>query len=75
MRLLDENGASLSTSDRIDVRSLVGMARETTDYQYANRLLDYAETIALNRVNPLTRNEITNLLQSHQESEDDPSHR
>ncbi len=75
MRLLDQNGASLSTSDRIDVRSLVGMARQTPDYEFANRLLDYAETMAMNRANPLTRNAITNLLQSQQESEDDPSHR
>ena len=52
MLLLDQNGASLSTSDRIDVRSLVGMARETPDYEFANRLLDYAETMAMNRANP-----------------------
>jgi hypothetical protein len=31
--------------------------------------------MAMNRANPLTRNEITNLIQSQQESEDDPSHR
>jgi hypothetical protein len=66
--LLDQNGASLSTSDRLDIRSLVGLARETTDYEFASRLLDYAETVALNRANGQTRNEITNLLQSHQES-------
>jgi len=71
MLLLDQNGASLSTSDRIDVRSLVGMARETPDYEFANRLLDYAETMAMNRANPLTRNEITNLIQSQQGSEED----
>jgi hypothetical protein len=71
MLLLDQNGASLSTSDRIDVRSLVGMARETPDYEFANRLLDYAETMAMNRANPLTRSEITNLIQSQQESEED----
>ena len=71
MLLLDQNGASLSTSDRIDVRSLVGMARETPDYEFANRLLDYAETMAMNRANSLTRNEIANLIQSQQESEED----
>jgi hypothetical protein len=75
MLLLDQNGSSLSTSDRIDIRSLVGMARETPDYEFANRLLDYAETMAMKRANVLTRNEITNLIQSRQESEDDPSHR
>jgi hypothetical protein len=70
MLLLDQNGSSLSTSDRIDIRSLVGMARETPDYEFANRLLDYAETMAMKRANILTRNEITNLIQSHQETED-----
>ena len=71
MLLLDQNGSSLSTSDRIDIRSLVGMARETPDYEFANRLLDYAETMAMKRANILTRNEITNLVQSHQETEED----
>jgi hypothetical protein len=71
MLLLDQNASSLSTSDRIEVRSLVGMARETPDYEFANRLLDYAETMAMNRANPLTRNEITNLIHSQQESEED----
>lgn len=75
MHLLDQNGSSLSTSERLDIRSLVGMARETSDYEFANRLLDYAETIALKRVNPLTRNEIANLLQGHQESEEDRARR
>jgi hypothetical protein len=71
MLLLDQNGSSLSTSDRIDIRSLVGMARETPDYEFANRLLDYAETMAMKRANSLTRNEITSLLQSRQETEED----
>ena len=75
MQLLDQNGASLSTADRLDIRSLVGMARGTADFEFANQLLDYAETIALNRANLLTRNEITNLLQSHQESEEDRARR
>ena len=75
MRLLDQNGASLSSSDRIDVRSLVGMARQTPDYEFANRLLDYAETMAMNRANPSTRDEITNLLQSHPESQEDQAGR
>jgi hypothetical protein len=75
MRLLDQNGSSLSTSERIDIRSLVGMARDTPDYESANQLLDYAETIAMKRANSLTRNEITNLLQSHQETEDDQTGR
>jgi hypothetical protein len=75
MHLLDQNGSSLSTSDRLDIRSLVGMARGTADYEFANRLLDYAETMAMNRANPLTRNEITNLLQGHQESEEDQARR
>jgi hypothetical protein len=65
MHLLDQNGGSLSTSDRLDIRSLLGMARETPDYEFANRLLEYAETMALNRVNPSTRNEITTLLQGY----------
>jgi len=67
MLLLEQNGSSLSTSDRIDIRSLVGMARETPDFEFANRLLDYAETIAMKRANVLTRNEITNLIESHQD--------
>jgi hypothetical protein len=71
MLLLDQNGSSLSTSDRIDIRSLVGMARETPDYEFANRLLDYAETMTMKRANSLTRNEITNLIQSRQETEED----
>ena len=75
MLLLDQNGSSLATSDRIDIRSLVGMARETPDYEFANRLLDYAETMAMNRANIMTRNEIMNLLQSHQESENDQAGR
>src|SRR5690349_7969688 len=75
MLLLDQNGASLSTSDRIEVRSLVGMARETPDYEFANRLLDYAETMAMNRATPLTRDEITNLIQSQQDSEEDQAGR
>jgi hypothetical protein len=75
MRLLDQNASSLSTSERIDIRSLVGMARDTPDYESANQLLDYAETIAMKRANSLTRNEITNLLQSHQESEEDQTGR
>ena len=75
MQLLDQNGSSLSTSDRLDIRSLVGMARDTADYEFANRLLDYAETMAMNRANPLTRNEITNLLQGYQESEEDQAGR
>ena len=75
MLMLDQNGSSLSTSDRIDVRSLVGMARETPDYEFANRLMDYAETIAMKRANISTRNEITNLLQSRQESEEDQAGR
>jgi hypothetical protein len=69
--LLEQNGSSLSTSDRIDIRSLVGMARETPDYEFANRLLDYAETMAMRRASTLTRNEVTSLLQSHQQSEED----
>ena len=68
--LLDQNGSSLSSSDRQDIRSLVGMARDTADYEFAHRLLDYAETIALKRANGLTRHEITNLIQSYQESEE-----
>ena len=74
-RLLDLNGASLSTSDRLDIRSLVGMARETPDYEFANRLLDYAETMAMQRANTLTRDEITSLLQSHPKIEDDQARR
>jgi hypothetical protein len=31
--------------------------------------------MAMNRANPLTRNEITNLLQGHQESEEDQARR
>jgi hypothetical protein len=73
--LLDQNGSSLPTSDRLDIRSLVGMARETPDYEFANRLLDYAETMAMNRANTLTRNEITSLLQSHPETQEDPARR
>ena len=69
--LLDQNGSSLSTSDRLNIRSLVGMARETPDYEFANRLLDYAETVAKNRANVQTRNEIMNILQSHQETVED----
>lgn len=75
MLLLDQNGSSLSTTDRIDIRALVGMARETPDYEFATRLLDYAETIAMKRANISTRNEITNLLQSRQESEEDQAGR
>jgi hypothetical protein len=75
MHLLDQNGSSLSTSDRLDIRSLVGMARETPDYEFANRLLDYAETMAMNRANTLTRSEITSLLQRRQQSEEDPADR
>jgi hypothetical protein len=75
MLLLDQNGSSLSTSDRIDIRSLVGMARETPDYEFASRLLDYAETMAMKRASIVTRNEIANLIQSHQETEDDPARR
>jgi hypothetical protein len=71
MLLLDQNGSSLSTSDRLDIRSLVGMARETPDYEFANRLLDFAETMALKRANISTRNEITSLIQSQQETEED----
>jgi hypothetical protein len=73
--LLEQNGASLATSDRLDIRSLVGMARETSDYEFANRLLDFAETMATNRADPSTRNEITSLLQSHQESEENQTGR
>jgi hypothetical protein len=73
--LLDQNGSSLSTSDRLDIRSLVGMARETSDYEFANRLLDYAEAMAMKHANPSTRNEITDLLRSHQESEEDQAGR
>ena len=68
MLLLDQNGSTLSTSDRLDIRSLVGMARETPDYEFANRLLDYAETVAMSRANLQTRNEITNIIQGHQEA-------
>ncbi|HET6823270.1 MAG TPA: hypothetical protein VFH34_11530, partial [Anaerolineales bacterium] len=75
MRLLDQNGSSLSTSDRLDVRSLVGMARETRDYDFANRLLDYAETVAKNRANVQTRNEIADVIRSYQESEEDQARR
>jgi hypothetical protein len=75
MQLLNQNGASLSTADRLDIRSLVGMARATADFEFANQLLDYAEMMAMNRANPLTRNEITNLLQSYQESEEDQAGR
>jgi hypothetical protein len=75
MRLLDQNGASLSTADRIDIRSLVGMARETPDYESASQFLDYAETMAMRRANSLTRNEITNLLRGHQDTEQDQSGR
>ena len=73
--LLDQNGSSLSTSDQQDIRSLVGMARETADYEFAHRLLDYAETIAMKRANGLTRNEITDLIQSYQESTQDQAGR
>jgi hypothetical protein len=75
MLLLDQNGSSLATSDRQDIRSLVGMARETPDYEFANRLLDYAETIAMNRANLSTRSEVTNLIRSHQEAEEDQAGR
>jgi len=67
--LLERNGFRLSTSERQDIRSLVGIARETADYDLANRLLDYAETMAMLRANPWTRQEITNLIQSHQDAE------
>ena len=73
--LLDQNGSSLTTSDRLDIRSLVGMARESPDYEFASRLLDYAETMAMNRANALTRNEIMSLLQSRPENEDDQARR
>jgi hypothetical protein len=66
MLMLDQNGSSLSTADRQDIRSLVGMARQTSDYEFANRLLDYAETMAMQRANVLTRNEITSIIQNHQ---------
>ena len=75
MQLLNQNGASLSTADRLDIRSLLGMARGTADFEFANQLLDYAETMAMNRANLLTRNEITNLLQSHPASEEDQAGR
>ena len=51
------------------------MARETPDYEFASRLLDYAETVAMNRADGLTRNEITNLIQSRQETGEDQSGR
>jgi hypothetical protein len=70
MLLLNQNGASLSDSDRLDIRALVGRARQTPDYEFANRLLDYAETMARNGANSLTRNEITSLLRGHEESGD-----
>ncbi|HLO34126.1 MAG TPA: hypothetical protein VK249_33585, partial [Anaerolineales bacterium] len=70
MQLLDQNGSRLSTSDRIDIRALVGMARETPDHEFANRLLGYAETMATNRTNIQTRNEITNIIHSYQEAEE-----
>lgn len=75
MRLLDQNGSSLSTSDRLDIRSLVGKARETADYEFASQLLDYAETMAMNRANIQTRTEIMNLIQSRQDIEDDQAGR
>jgi hypothetical protein len=75
MRLLDQYGSSLPTSDRVDIRSLVGMARQTLDYELARRLLDYAEIMVLNRANPSTRNEITNILQSHPNIEEDRADR
>jgi hypothetical protein len=75
MLMLDQNGSSLSTSERRDIRSLIGMARETPEYEFANRLLDYAETMAMKRANSVTRNEITNLIQSYQETEEDQAGR
>ncbi|HEX5809959.1 MAG TPA: hypothetical protein VFY25_14920 [Anaerolineales bacterium] len=69
--LLDQNGSRLSTSDRIDIRSLVGIAKETPDYELADRVLGYAEVMALNRANIQTRNEIRNILYSYQAAEDD----
>jgi hypothetical protein len=52
------------------------MARETPDYDFANRLLEYAETLAMKRsISPATRNEITGLLQNRQEREEDQARR
>jgi hypothetical protein len=51
------------------------MARETRDYEFANRLLDYAETVARNRANVQTRNEIADVIRSYQESEEDQARR
>jgi hypothetical protein len=75
MLLLDQYGSRLSTSDRIDIRSLVGIAQETRDYELAERVLGYAEMMALNRANIQTRNEIRNILHSYQAAEDDQADR
>ena len=73
--LLDQNGSRLSTSDRIDIRSLVSMAKDTPDYEFADRVLGYAEMMAMKQVSPRTRSEITNILQSYQTAEDDQADR
>jgi hypothetical protein len=71
MLLLDRNGSRLSASDRLDIRSLVGMAKETREYDFAERALDYAETMAMRQASVRTRGEITSLLESYQAAEDD----
>ena len=73
--LLDQNGSRLSTSDRVDIRSLVVIAKETPDYEFADRVLGYAEIMARNQVSLRTRSEITSVLQSYQEAEDDQANR
>jgi hypothetical protein len=73
--LLERNGSRLSTADRLDIRSLVGVAKETRDYDFAERALDYAETMAMRQASPRTRDEVIDLLQSYQGAEDDRTDR
>ena len=65
MLLLDQNGSQLPAADRQDIRSLVGIAREYPNYDLANRVLGYAHTMAMRQATPRTREEVTNILQSH----------
>jgi predicted RNase H-like nuclease (RuvC/YqgF family) len=60
--LLQKNNSKLSQSDKHDIEALVAIAEQSPNYDFANRVLGYAHTMALRRASLQVRNEVTNII-------------
>ena len=60
--LLKRNGAKLSSQDRHYINSLIKIAMQVSNYDFADKLLGYAHTLAMRRATPQVHNEVKQII-------------